>query len=195
MMKRWIWLSLSGVLAFSCGKEEDKQSAATVSYGPLKASLLDSDTIESYDQTSAACTSDSNSGLFTATFSGEKGSKLDVKIKGFSTQGGTYTCKQSTDNVSGDVGQRYDSCMVEITVPDASSSYNSYAMHRSTESLKDFTYVGACTVSAQYEAPKVTLTVDCTKMIQTVSQGAARNPIAPEVTARVRNTTVVNCNI
>lgn len=194
-MKAWS-LALASILVMSCSKDDDdKKTAETVVYGSLNVSLLASDTASAYNLTQATCSSDSNSGLFTATFSGDSASKLEVRIKGFSTQGQTYTCTQSTDNRDGDIGQRFDSCMVEATVPDEESGLNTYSMHRSAETVKAFTYAGACTVATQYAAPKVTLTIDCADLVQTVLQGAARNPIDEEVTARIRNTTVVSCDI
>lgn len=193
-MKAWI-LAVAAASVVSCGGDSDKKTTETVVYGSLKTSLLDSTSESSYSLTQATCSNDSNSGLFTASFAGESSSKLEVRIKGFSTQAKTYTCTQSSDNVDGDVGQRFDSCMVEITIPDAATGLNTYAMYRSADSVRAFTYAGTCKVTTEYAAPKVTLTVDCGNLIQTIYQSAARNPIDASVTANVNNTTSVSCNI
>lgn len=169
-------LLLSFVLG--CG-EESKKEEVTV-YGTLKTSSPET---QSFSLTKASCVSNPSSGSFTATLSGERNTQLKVSIKGFSTKNSTYTCTQASDNADGDVGQLFDACMVEFSIPDAKSGLNTYSMHRSSESVKDFSYQGECRVESEYSNGNSTLTINCAGLIQTQYQSAPRNPIDPAVTA------------
>ncbi|MBC7531343.1 MAG: hypothetical protein H7318_07180 [Oligoflexus sp.] len=180
---------------FSCGKSDGDKKAAAVASGTLKTSLLASTNVTSYVLTSAVCSNNADTGLFTGSFAADGGAKLDIKIKGFTTTGATYLCTQPEDNRDGDVGLKYNSCAVAISIPDTSAGVNSYHMYRETPETKAFTYGGVCTVTTQYTAPKVTLTVSCAGMIQTVFQSAVRNPLDPAITATVNSATSADCNI
>lgn len=180
---------------FSCGKSADGSKATVVVSGSLKTTLLAATDVTSYALTSAACTNNADTGLFTGTFGADGGTKLDIKIKGFTTTPQTYTCTQPEDNRDGDVGGKYNSCSVAISIPDKTAGVDSYNMYRDTTDAKAFTYAGTCTISTQYTAPKVTLTVNCGGMIQTIYQSAVRNPLDPAITASVNSATTAECSI
>ncbi len=180
---------------FSCGSSKDDKKTAIVVTGSLKTSLLASSDVTSYALTSATCKNDSDTGLFTGTFAAEGGAKLDIKIKGFSTTSGSYICTQPEDNRDGDVGGKYNGCAVAISIPDSSTGVNSYAMYREAAESKAFTYGGNCIVTTQFTAPKLTLTISCAGMVQTVYQTAVRNPLDPAITATVNSATTAACSI
>ncbi|MBC7659840.1 MAG: hypothetical protein H7249_09040 [Chitinophagaceae bacterium] len=192
-----ILLAMTGAMftVSSCGKSSST-TAAAVQYGTLKTSLLASETTTAYNLTAGTCSSDANTGFFTGTFTGESGSRLDLRIKGFSTTGQTYTCTQSGDNVDGDVGQKYNVCSVEFAVNDtATATANTYDMYRTADTIDPFTYSKVCKISTSYVPPKVTATVHCEDMIQTMLKGKTRNPVDPTVTGTVKADTTVSCNI
>ena len=145
--------------------------------------------------TEASCTNDADTGFFSGTFTGDNEAMLTIKIKGFSTSAGTYTCTQASDNTEGGIGNKFDSCTVELVIPDPELSSNAYAMHRETEDTKAFTYAGDCTLSTTYEEPRVSASIDCSGLVQTVLQGAPRNPIDPNVTAHITNGSTFFCDL
>ena len=143
----------------------------------------------------AACTNDPDSGLFTASFTGPDGSALSVKIKGWSTNSDSYNCAQASDNTEGEVGNKFDVCSVELSIPDASSGVNTYAMHRSAADVKGFEYTGVCTITTNYEEPRVQGLIDCSDLVQTDLQGAPRNPIDSSVTANIKSGSTFFCDL
>ncbi len=190
-------LAITGLIlsAVSCGKSNDDAAAAATVFGTLKTSLLASTDITSTSLTAATCVSNADSGLFTATFTGDAGTRMAIKIKGFTTTPQTYTCTQAPDNKVDGVGQKYNVCAVDFSLHDSVTGINSYNMFRDLATDKALNYNGSCTVTTTYAAPKVTITVNCANLIQTIFQGSPRNPIDPAVTASVNSATSVSCNI
>ncbi len=194
---QWILLSLSASLFTSCGGSDsnDNNSTPATKYGELKTSLLDSTDVSSVDLMGASCSNNVDSGLFTASFTGVQNEVLDIKIKDFSTTPRTYTCTQAESNRDGDLGEKYSGCAIEFSVLGATAGLNTYSTYRSAEALGAFTYGGTCTVVTSYTAPKLTLVVSCSNLIQTKFNGQTRNPISQSETASVNGTTSVSCNI
>ncbi len=143
----------------------------------------------------ATCTNDPNTGFFEGTFTGANGVALGIKLKGFSTSDKTYRCGQSSDNTEGDLGLLFDECAVSLVVPDADVATNTYAMHRAEADIRAFSYMGDCSISTRYEAPRVTANLDCAGLIQTHLEGAPRNPIVAEVTASLLGQSSVYCDL
>jgi len=192
-------LALTSLLitAFSCGKsdDDDKDSAATI-YGTLKTTLLNSDVITSTNLTGATCNSNVDSGVFTGAFTAADGTKLNIKIKGFSkTSTVAYPCVQAADNKSTTVGEKFTGCAVNFTLPDGTTGVNTYSMYRELETDKPLDYKGSCTITPSYAAPKMTLALNCTNLIQTTFQSTARNPIDPNTTGSINSATSASCNI
>ncbi|MFW7381371.1 MAG: hypothetical protein ACOH5I_21355 [Oligoflexus sp.] len=179
----------------SCGSSDEKKPAPVIIYGELQATGAGATASESFSLTQAACSNNSETGLFSASLVGEQTASLEIRIKGFSTTGQSYTCTQAADNQEGSVGQRFNACMVEFSVPDEEDGMNTYAMHRSSDTDKNFTYEQACSVTTEYTEPNVTVSVSCVGMIQTKFQGAVRNPIDTSVTGSVNSETSFTCAI
>jgi len=143
----------------------------------------------------ASCSNDADTGFFQGTFSGDNNEALTIKIKGFSTSESSYTCTQASDNTEGSIGNKYDGCSIALVLPDPETATNTYRMHRDEESAKAFTYAGTCTISTTYTDPLVEGSIACDGLIQTALQGAARNPIDPEVTASILSGSTFECEI
>jgi hypothetical protein len=184
------------LLSHACGKSDDDDKAeAVVRYGDIKTSLLASTDVRTATLTTASCGSNGDTGLFTGVFTGAAGEMLDVKIKDFSTTPRTYTCIQPESNRAGDLGEKYNGCGIEFAIPDANLGANTYSSYRTLEAQDTFTYTGTCTVTTSYTAPKITLDIVCSNLIQTKYHGAARNPISGAETASLTSGTVVECSI
>lgn len=190
-------LGLTAPLALiSCDGDDDKKEAApVVTYGVLKTSLLDSTEVRVVDLTSAACTSSSDTGLFTGVFTAATGEALDIKIKDFSTTPRTYTCVQAETNRDGDLGEKYSGCAIEFTVKNATTGFDTYATYRTADTQDAFTYAGACTVTTAYASGKVTLAVTCGDLIQTKVRSQTRFPISASEVASAAAGTSVECAI
>ena len=174
-------------LAFSlgCGLTDDDKEPPVVEYVTLSVTTPDAEGSQPFVMTTASCSNDTDSGFFRGHFTGENGAALTVKIKGFATTPGSYTCTQASDNSEGAVGQKFDGCSVALRLPDAESSVNAYEMYRDDEMTKSFTYAGDCTLTTTYDEPTLTVGVTCSGLVQTELQGAARNPIDESVTATI----------
>jgi hypothetical protein len=184
-MKRVAHLTLAVLAMTACDLNEEPapNPDAGVDYVTLQVEASTAGEGGVVTMTTAACTNDADTGFFEANFTASNGSAMNIKIKGFSTAGRTYTCSQALDNTSGDIGNKYDGCALELTIPDQAVAANTYAMHRSSADVRDFAYTGGCTITTSYEAPRVTASVLCTSLVQTHLQGASRNPIDTSVTA------------
>ena len=185
-------LSLTS-LTIGCEAEEDKPPV--VEYVKLNVEAPGEGEGGAVVMTTAMCTSDSDTGFFQGDFTGEDGSMLTVKIKGFTTNEAIYTCSQASDNIEGEVGNKFDSCSVALVIADPETSVNSYAMHRSSAEVKGFTYGGTCTVTTTYSEPTLTADVNCTGLVQTDLQGSARNPIDGSVTADITSGSTFSCDL
>jgi hypothetical protein len=184
-MKRVAHLTLAVLAMTACdlNEEEAPNPDAGVDYVTLQVEASTAGEGGVVTMTTAACTNDADTGFFEANFTGPNGSAMNVKIKGFATVARSYECSQALDNTSGEIGNKYDGCALELTIPDQATATNTYAMHRGSLDVRDFTYTGGCTISTSYEAPRVTASVLCTSLVQTHFQGALRNPVDPSVTA------------
>ena len=181
---------------FGCEPPEEKEEEPEViQYATLSVEAATEGEGGDVIMTESLCTSDSDTGFFEGNFTAEDGSLLVIKIKGFSTGSGSYTCSQASDNAMGGIGNKFDGCAIELVIPDASTSLNTYAMHRSGEDVKDFTYSGTCTITTAYMEPQVSGTISCTGLVQTGFQGAPRNPIDPNATADVVGESSFFCDI
>jgi hypothetical protein len=176
-----------------CESEEDKPPV--VEYVKLNVEAPGEGEGGAVVMTTAMCTSDSDTGFFQGDFTGDDGSLLTVKIKGFTTSEAIYTCTQASDNTAGEVGNKFDSCSVALVIADPETSVNSYAMHRSSAEVKGFTYGGTCTVTTSYSEPTLTADVNCTGLVQTDLQGAARNPIDESITASITSGSTFSCDL
>ncbi|MES2745063.1 MAG: hypothetical protein V4655_06535 [Bdellovibrionota bacterium] len=185
------------LVSVSCGgSDDDDDKAPVVKYGDLKTSLLASTDVQSAILTTAACTRDNSSLLFSGAFTGPGGEKLDIKIRNFSTSIiRPYTCTQTADNVDGDLGEGYGECGIEFTIPNGNLAPSTYSTYRTAVSQYPFTYSGTCTVTPTYTTPKVTLTITCSNLIQTKLNGNPRNPISEADTASLASGTTVECSI
>ena len=192
-MKKAIVLSALSLCLFACEKEEEQVDVIT--YATLQVQAVADGEGGEIALTSAACVSDPDSGLFTAEFTGPDGSALSMKIKGWTTSSDSYTCSQASDNTSGEVGNKFDTCSVEVSIPDPGSSVNTYAMHRGTTDVKDFEYTGSCTITTTYMEPQVQGSIDCDGLVQTQLQGAPRNPIDNSVTAAITTGSSFSCDL
>lgn len=186
---------IAAFFALGCEPVETEDEPAPTEYVTLNVEATAEGEGGSVVMTSATCTSDADTGFFEGVFSGPDGSTLTVKMKGFSTTPGSYTCTQAADNASGAIGNKFDGCAVTLSIPDPGTGLNTYAMHREAETDKDFSYTGECAITTTYEEPTVTATVLCTGLVQTDLQGAPRNPINPEVTADIVSGSSFFCDI
>lgn len=194
-MRKPAFLTLASLLMLGLACSESEDTKETVVYGTLKTTSVAQAEPQSLNLSQASCSSDAESGFFKASLRGEGNATLEVRIKGFSTSKTLYTCTQASDNADGDVGQKFDECSVEFSVPDVKSGLNTFAMHRSSESIKDFTYSGSCMIKSEYQAPNVKVSISCADLIQTHYQSAARNPIDPAVTGSAVDGTSFSCKI
>ena len=174
-------------LAFGlgCGLTDDDKDPPVIEYATLSVTTPDAEESQPFVMTPASCNNDTDSGFFRGDFTGANGAELTVKIKGFATTPGAYTCTQASDNSEGAVGQKFDGCSVALRLPDAESSVNAYEMYRDVDTTKSFEYAGDCTLTTSYEEPTLTVGVTCSGLVQTELQGTARNPIDESVTASI----------
>ena len=179
-------LLLMGLLLTACGDDDDDEQVPLVEYASLTVDASTDTEDGTYPLTSvSSCTLNSDSGLFVASLTGANGSSLSVRIKGFNTTGATYTCTQAAGNETGEVGQKFDQCSIELTIPDSSTGTNTYAMFRDLPTDRDLSYAGSCTIVSTYENSRVSGEITCNGLIQTQLQGSPRNPIEPSVTASI----------
>lgn len=178
-----------------CEPVETEDEVAPTEYVTLNVSASSEGEGGTVIMTTAECVSDPNTGFFEGVFTGADGTSMVIKMKGFTTTPGSYTCSQAADNSTGEVGNKFDGCAITLSIPDPSTSVNTYAMHRDVASAKDFTYAGDCAITTTYEEPTVSATILCTGLVQTDLQGAPRNPINPEVTADIINGSSFFCDI
>ena len=135
------------------------------------------------------CSINPDTGRADFSFSNGRNRSLTIAIKNITSTPATYTCGQASDNALAmdDLGLKFDDCMVEvskISSADTTTS-NSYSMHRISTDIKLFNYDGTCTVETTEVVSTVSANINCTGMVQTVLDGAARNPIDEEVTIDV----------
>ncbi len=184
------------LLCLGCEPAEEKEDEPEViEYATLSVEAASEGEGGAVAMTASMCSSDADTGFFEGSFTADDGSLLTIKIKGFSTSGGSYTCSQAADNATGEVGNKFDGCSVELVIPDVTTSLNTYALHRSSVDVKDFTYAGTCTISTTYAEPQVSGTISCTGLVQTDFQGAPRNPIDPSATAGIVGDSSFFCEI
>ena len=195
---KYVVFALTTLTLLGCDFGEDEavpDAAPPVEYGSLDVEATTEGEAGVFPIFGTQCANDPNTGFFEGTFTGAGGLELNLKIKGFSTSPKTYNCSQSGDNTDGDVGLLFDECAITLTLPDPETATNTYAMHRAIPETDAFAYMGACTISTQYEAPRVTATLDCAGLIQTHYEGGPRRPIANDVTATLSAGSSVHCDL
>ena len=183
------------ILSTGCGLVEQESDAPVIKYAKLSVTAPESAEPVEVELTQGTCTNDVDTGFFSGSFSAPDGTALTLKIKGFSTSGASYACSQATNNTEGAVGNKFDGCTVELALPDAETSVNTYAMHRDVEGTKAFTYAGDCALTISYEDPRVLGTVECSGLVQTELQGSPRNPIDESVTASINEASTFFCDL
>lgn len=185
-----------GLCSCSTEKKDSSDAVEVINYASLVVEASNAEESGSLNLTSANCSNNPDTGLFQGVLTGANGSQLSLRIKGFSTAGESYTCTQASDNYgSSDIGNKFDSCFVELIIPDSSAATNTYAMHRNSIDVKDFTYDGTCSLTLTYEAPRVSGTIVCSDLVQTHYQGTLRNPIDESVTASIATGSSFFCDI
>ncbi len=190
---KWSALML-GLVLWGCGGDDDKDDPV-IEYASMTVDASADDEDGEYPLTGLlACNLDSNSGLFTASFSGTDGSQLNIDIKGFSSTGKSYTCTQVEANTSGPIDSKFDDCGITFKVPAATTGINTYGMYRVSADVKDFTYGGTCSVTIEYTKPRVSGDIQCTNLIQTHFEGQIRNPIDTSITASLSTGTKFYCD-
>ncbi len=183
----------TGLLATTACTSTPPAAAPVVVYGSV--ALAGSSTAGSgkVDLTSVVtCTRNADTGRVDVTLSagGDNSPTLSLAIKNYSTSTSTYTCTQATDNTgesAPDIGGKFASCMVAASLPSAPSAatLDAYAMYRDDPATKKFKYSGTCAIQVTSATAPFKGTVNCGKMIQTVLEGAPRNPIDEKATGDV----------
>lgn len=195
-----IWaLSLFIINSFtSCGEEKKEETPTKTVATVIIENAPKTAENQTYElKTTSACTLNADSGLFSATFSQGSDTLLTVSIKGFATIAKKYTCTQATDNTTGDVGGKFDSCSVltSIPAPDTDGKFNTYAMYRNSGELDDLTYTGNCSIDITYEEKVVTGNIVCADMIQSYYRSIPRNPIDTSTTAEIATGSNFTCTV
>lgn len=188
---------LVGVGCGGSGDDDEEAPAAVVNYAVLSVDSVNDAQDQTLNLTTVpTCSANSVSGLMTGSWQSDSG-RLDVSIKGFSTQDATFTCSQASDNTSGDIGNRFDGCSVALNISSAigSATQDTFAMHRASVDDRDFSYQGTCTIQSTYAEPRLNLTIECGGLVQTFLEGARRNPIDPAVTASLTSGTTAFCDL
>ena len=185
----------TAILTTGCGLVEQETDAPVIKYAKLSVTTSDNADPVDFELTQGTCTNDVDTGFFSGSFSAPDGTALTIIIKGFSSRGACYACSDASYYTDCALGYKFDGCTVELALPDAETSVNTYAMHRDVEETKAFTYAGACALTLSYEEPRVLGTVDCTALIQTQLQGSARNPIDEDVTATINEGSTFFCDL
>lgn len=131
-----------------------------------------------------ACTLDSQTGLFKASFAKNE-QTMELEIRNFDGAKAAHTCLQAANNAvdSASAGDLYESCMVETRLTHGTPGArvtDGYSTHRRAASVKIFTYDGACTLATEESGGEVRGTVNCAGMAQTFYHGLARNPVATD---------------
>ncbi len=177
---------------FSACGSKDKSDSPTVVYGKIIVKSSSGTDSGSYELTSLTqCQRNVDTGRVDIALSQGSGKPgLTLAIKDYSASAKTYTCVQALDNQSSttSVGGKFETCMAGVTVlstPTATSAatLNGYSMYRETTGIKPFSYSGACSIQVTEGSPSIKGTVSCGSMVQTLLEGAARNPIDVTVTA------------
>ena len=200
-MKSLVITALSLALSSGCGsKDEKKADPPVITYATLKVENSTSTT----DNGSVAltrvdaCAKNADSGLLTMTLGAADQSSLSIKVRDFKASAPTYSCKQAANNQTDEnsVGDKYETCSVYATILAAkgSTKINGYSMYRETTATKPFAYSGTCSIAFTDFTPTVKGTVTCTKMVQTLLESAARNPIQATTTADV-TATAFSCTL
>lgn len=175
----------------SCGSKSDSKSEPIVVYGKMTVGTTKGDDAGTFELNAlTSCKRNADTGRVDVSMSQRAGrAGLSFAIKDYSSSAKPYTCIQSLDNQSSptDLGGKFDSCMVAITVPSTPSAttLNGYSMHRDAITVKPFNYSGACSIQITSASPATKGTIVCNDMVQTQLEGAARNPIDTAVTADV----------
>ena len=185
---------LLSLALISCGGKDDDDEEPTVVYGTMTLSDSKGGNDNATVQLTAAttCTRNADTGRVDVTLSQGSGKpSLSLAIKDYSSVAKTYTCKQAADNATSDtdVGGKFESCMVSASVlaGPALTTLNSYSMYRETIAVKKFTHAGACSITVNTASPSIAGTVSCTGMVQTLLEGAARNPVDNTITANMQS--------
>lgn len=129
-----------------------------------------------------SCDYDGESGLLRVKYPGEQ-KQLSFEVRDFTSTPRTYACAAAGNNndESSHVGDGYDSCMVEVQVPNAEGrGFDTYAMYRASALVRRFAYDGACEIRVDSAVGRLTGVVSCSQMAQTGYAGLARNPVASD---------------
>jgi hypothetical protein len=191
------WILVVGTVVASCGSKESSDTPVVV-YGnaTLSESKGGSDNATIQFTGLTTCSRNADTGRVDVTLTNGTGKPaFAIAIKDYSSTAKTYTCKQAADNATSDtdIGGKFESCMASISVLSTSSAttLNGYSMYRDSTTTKKFTYPGTCTVNVTAASPSIVATVSCTGMVQTLLEGAARNPIDASITATLAGD--INC--
>jgi hypothetical protein len=180
-------LTLAGLFLVTAGCGESKDSTTSV-FGNLTFNNTGSNDATLTTLTKmVTCKRDADLGIFDFEAASEDGrSSIKFRVKGFKSTMETYTCKQADDNRSGtSLGGKYDNCYVYAKVS-SPTGLNGYSMYREeAEKTQSFTYAGSCQIQFSEVSPKAKAKIICTKMIQTMLNGAVRNPVSDTVTGDV----------
>ena len=145
------------------------------------------------------CNHNSDSGLFQLTLSGTNSEQLDIKIKGFTKSNKKYTCTQASDNKNSSLGDKFESCMVELSLQSQNqqNTLNTYAMHRASEDIAALDYNSECSVDISYDSVlnKVSGTLKCLALQQTKYNGQNRNPLNSNVTIDITQGSTFFCDL
>lgn len=190
---------LFNILTASCGATQDKLSTSSV-YSTISLTSSTAAESKSYAFTTLnTCVFNPSTGLFELTTSGSSGLQLFIKIKGFSKTKYSYTCTQPTDNQTfPDMGSYYNSCSVDLTIPHPTntSSTNTYSTYRKDQTVKSFSYNGACNIAIDFpQSSTVQGNIICNDLIQTHLESGIRNPIVSEVKASITEGSTFTCNL
>lgn len=182
---------LSPILS-SCGSKDKSDSNPAVVYGKITVKSVSGTDSGSFELNSLTqCQRNVDTGRVDIVMSQGAGKPgLTLAIKDYSASAKTYTCVQALDNQSSttSVGGKFESCMVGVTVPSTPTSttaatLNGYSMYRESTAVKPFNYSGSCSIQVTEASPSIKATVSCASMVQTLLEGATRNPIDVSVTA------------
>jgi hypothetical protein len=181
----------------SCGSKSDSKPQPVIVYGKMTVTTTSSTDAGTFELTAlSSCKRNADTGRVDVIMSQGAGKPgLSFAIKDYSSTAKPYTCTQSLDNQSSttDLGGKFESCMVAITVPSTATAttLNGYSMHRDALTVKPFNYSGACSIQVTEASPATKGTIVCSDMVQTQLEGLARNPIDTSTTADV--TAEFNC--
>lgn len=185
---RILILGFACVAFISCGDISDSNSGD----GTIHATLMMTNAATNSENgmlelTSVdECNVDPDTGRADFSFSSGRNRSLVIAIKNMTSTPGTYTCAQASDNAltMENLGLKFDGCMVEVSKTSSgdTTTNNSYSMHRIDTNIKLFNYDGTCTIETTEISSTISGDISCTSMVQTVLDGAARNPISEQET-------------